>query len=102
MAFAAEQKRFYFLTTRVLSGEASAAEQQEHRDLLERPEWHQIFIELQRRWDAASTPPANRFDLAAAWARLSKQLTPTEMAAQSRRGATADQKSSRRRRRPNA
>jgi hypothetical protein len=70
----ADQEEFDRLGTRLLSGEASAPEQDRLQVLLEIPEWNERFETLLRIWRAAAGPSGNRFDPEAAGRRLTAAI----------------------------
>jgi ferric-dicitrate binding protein FerR (iron transport regulator) len=69
-------ENFFVLSTRVLSGEATAAERRAHEQQLRDPETRARFEELRARWAACRDAAAPDFDPHRAYARLAAKLHP--------------------------
>lgn len=69
-----DQDAFYLLTTRFLSGESATEERERLREFRQNPACDALFMELQRRWEAAQPSPAGDFDVKTALKRLADAI----------------------------
>ena len=66
----ADKNTFDRLITRFLSGEAAVDDRDRLNELLQNSDCKAMFVELQRRWNAAGSSPVGGFDVASAQVRL--------------------------------